>query len=245
MAKKPGKDPKPQPVEILTHPLEAFESMRILRSQIQGADYNPRVLSDRARKRLKGGMRKLHLLQPLVWNKRTGVLVGGHQRLSILDQNADGAADYYLTVAAVDLSQDDEVAANLLLNNQEAAGEMDVVKLRAVFDRNPGLDLDATGYEKVDILRIFGTPKADVASAEDLAAMGESLDKMRELQEKIAKSSEKRDDGLFYLVLVFRDSDEVRALVQHCELPDDQYQSGHDVLSAIKARGVPELAGDD
>lgn len=242
MAKSPGSaKEKAQPAEVLTHPWEAWEPLRVLRSSIQGAEYNPRVLSDKARRRLKAGMGKLHLLQPLVWNKRSGVLVGGHQRLKILDQHADGAKDYYLTVAAVDLEPSDEVAANALLNNQEAAGEFDLAKLREMFDRNPGIDLEATGFEQVDILRLFGTTKLDVASADDLAAMGESLDKMRELQDKIAKTSEKRDDGLFYLVLLFRDSDESKAFVAHLGLPDDQYQSAADVLGAITERGVPEL----
>jgi hypothetical protein len=229
---------KKQP-EVLSHPWENWVPMRILRSQIRGAEYNPRTISDSGRRRLKSGMKKLHLLQPLVWNVRSGVLVGGHQRLEILDRNAGGAKDYYLTVAQVDLSEADEVAANLLLNNQEAGGEVDVAKLRAVFDRHPNLDLGAAGYERVDVLRLFGMAKAEVATASELAEMGESLDKMRDLADRIAETSRKRDDGLFYVVLIFRDSDESIAFVEHLKLRDDQFQSAADVLGAIREHGLP------
>ena len=232
---------KPNPeVEIRTHPWENWTPRRILRSQITNADYNPSTITDAARRRLKRGMAKLHLLQPIVWNVRTGTLVGGHKRLAILDANAGGAKDYYLTVAAVDLSLDDEVAANLLLNNSEASGDLDVEKFRALLDKHPGMSLDAAGYERVDVLRIFGSPKADVATAEELAEMGQSLDKMRDLANKIAETSRKRDDGLFYIVLVFRDSDESRGFIDGLGLKDDQFQSATDVLGAIRERGVPD-----
>ena len=234
---------KKQP-EPLTHPWENWVPARILRSQIHGAEYNPRTISEAGKRRLKGGMKKLHLLQPLVWNLRTGTLVGGHQRLAILDHNAGGAKDYYLTVAQVDLSETEEIAANLLLNNEEAGGDVDIAKLRAVFDRHPNLDLDSAGYERVDVLRLFGASKAAVASADELKEMGESLDKMRELSEQIASSSRLRDDGLFYLVLVFRDSDESLAFIEHLKLRDDQFQSASDVLGAIRERGLPAQDGD-
>jgi hypothetical protein len=234
-----AKQKKPQP-EILTHPWERWTPRRILRSQITSADYNPSKISDAARRRLTEGMKKLHLLQGLVWNVRTGVLVGGHKRLRILDVNADGAKDYYLTVSEVDLSSDEEVEANLLLNNQEAMGEVDVEKLRAVFDKHPGMRLEAAGFERVDVMRIFGTPKADVATAEDLQAMGQSLDKMRELASKIQESTCKRDDGLFYLVIIFKDSDASEAFIRHCDLKGDQFQSSTDVLGALRERGLPD-----
>ena len=66
--------------------MEAYEIKKIKRSQIKLAAYNPRTITDEARKRLKKGLKKFGLVQPLVWNETTGVLVSGHPRLSILDE---------------------------------------------------------------------------------------------------------------------------------------------------------------
>jgi hypothetical protein len=79
--------------------LERYEMQTIRRSQIHGAEYNPRKIGDAERTRLRKGIKKAGLVQPLVWNRRTGTLVSGHQRLSIMDRlvepeerSADGAA---------------------------------------------------------------------------------------------------------------------------------------------------------
>ena len=54
---------------------QKFEVEVISRGEIHGADYNPRVISEDARKRLKRMLAKHGLVQPLVWNRRTGNLV--------------------------------------------------------------------------------------------------------------------------------------------------------------------------
>ncbi len=59
------------------------------------------------------------LVQPVVFNQRTGRVVGGHQRLKVL--RAQGVKD--VPVAVVDLSDTDEKALNIALNNPHIAGE--------------------------------------------------------------------------------------------------------------------------
>ena len=61
-------------------------SIELMRSQINFASYNPRKLSDDARKRLKANLKRIGLAGGIVWNETTGNLVSGHQRLSILDE---------------------------------------------------------------------------------------------------------------------------------------------------------------
>ena len=66
---------------------QKFEMATINRAEIKNAAYNPRTITDEARKRLKHTLKdkQIGLVQPLIWNKRNGNLVGGHQRLSIID----------------------------------------------------------------------------------------------------------------------------------------------------------------
>jgi ParB-like chromosome segregation protein Spo0J len=100
---------------------QKFESELIQRSQIKSAEYNPRGISKDARKRLKNMLAKHGLVSSLTWNKRTGNLVAGHQRLSILDELEKGQ-DYALNVDVVDVDETEEKKLNIQLNNPSMQG---------------------------------------------------------------------------------------------------------------------------
>lgn len=56
-------------------------------SKLIPADYNPRMdlkPDDPEYEKLKKSLHEFGYVEPLVWNKHTGHLVGGHQRLKIL-----------------------------------------------------------------------------------------------------------------------------------------------------------------
>lgn len=68
-------------------PAKGFEEVKkIPRNQIKKADYNPRLIDENSLKKLTKDIRQHGLVTPLVWNKRTGVLVSGHQRLAAMDK---------------------------------------------------------------------------------------------------------------------------------------------------------------
>ena len=85
------------------------------------AEYNSRKMSRKARKALENSMKKFGCVELPVWNKRTGRIVGGHQRIQILLD--DGVVE--TSVIVVDLDEDKEKAANLSLNNKAIMGEFD------------------------------------------------------------------------------------------------------------------------
>jgi hypothetical protein len=49
------------------------------------------VINDNEKRKLRAGIAKHKMVMPPVWNKRTGNLVGGHQRMASLDALAGGA----------------------------------------------------------------------------------------------------------------------------------------------------------
>ena len=55
---------------------QRFEIATIQRGQITEAPYNPRIMDGANRKLLDKSMKANGLVEPLVWNKRSGVLVG-------------------------------------------------------------------------------------------------------------------------------------------------------------------------
>ncbi len=118
-------------------------------AELLPAPYNPRrplTPKDAPYRKLKRSLDQFGLVEPLVWNQRTGHLVGGHQRLLILKDL--GYTDVEVTV--VDLDAEQEKALNVVLNNREAQSDWDLRKLRAVLEElsaSPRRLLPATGFD--------------------------------------------------------------------------------------------------
>src|SRR5919199_1967590 len=92
------------------------------------APYNPRKVlqpTDPAYRKLRASLREFGLVEPLVWNERTGHVVGGHARLAIL--KATGVTE--VPVSVVNLDDAREKALNVVLNNQEAQSRYDPDRL--------------------------------------------------------------------------------------------------------------------
>jgi len=84
-------------------------------------DENPRTINDRKQKGLKASLSRFGYVDLIVWNKQTGNIVGGHQRYEVLKKSGVEEAD----MIVVDLPPEEELAANLSLNNPEIEGEWD------------------------------------------------------------------------------------------------------------------------
>lgn len=140
--------------------LQKFTVKRIHRSRLLDAPYNPRKINDRQRKALKKSLEDNGLLQPLVWNEATGNMVGGHQRLSQLD-SIMRTDDYELDIAVVNLSEQEEIKANMVLNNQSLMGDFDFAKVNELankFEFDLGADFL---FDRDDMLVSFNTPKEE------------------------------------------------------------------------------------
>jgi hypothetical protein len=88
-------------------------------SELKPADYNPRVISDRALAGLGASMDRFGMVEPIVWNRRSGRIVGGHQRLKVMVSRGIEETE----VMEVDLDEVGEKALNLALNNPSTRGE--------------------------------------------------------------------------------------------------------------------------
>src|SRR5262245_10514883 len=88
------------PVAAMKEPLMNIRKIAI--SKINRAPYNPRKKLEKADPEYQKLLRSINefgLVEPLIWNKRTGNLVGGHQRLTVLVD--EGATE--VDVSVVDL----------------------------------------------------------------------------------------------------------------------------------------------
>lgn len=88
-------------------------------ASLEPAAYNPRTITPKALAGLGESLKRFGLVQPVVWNRRTGRVVGGHQRLKALAAAGETETD----VAVVDLPEDEERALNVTLNSPAISGE--------------------------------------------------------------------------------------------------------------------------
>jgi len=87
-------------------------------SELIPADYNPREIDEEEAAGLRNSLEHFGNVQPIVWNKRSGNVVGGHQRLKILKEFGAKTVD----ITEVNLSPEEEKALNITLNNPGITG---------------------------------------------------------------------------------------------------------------------------
>lgn len=220
------------PVSLADLGIERWTSKQVHRSQLINHPCNPRVISDEERRRLKKLLKRHGLLEGPVWNERSGNLVGGHQRVSICDSLV-GHANYTLHVAAVDLDEVQEREALIALNNAEAQGSYDIEKLGELF--KPGdIDIDSTGFSPADIVTLYGENVLEQQSEEAIARLADRLRERKQAQEEhLTKLATKRDNPDFYLVLVFKDSDERDLFMARAKLDEGIFQDGRQIARAM------------
>lgn len=135
------------------------EFREIRRTQINPHPNNPNRLSDHALAKLRKSLQKHGLADTLVWNERTGTLIGGHHRMKILDE-AEGypekCADYLIVVAVVSKTEKEEAHLLWDLNDKSKQGHPDVDAFKGFIERfelGISTDLDLT---PIDIAEEFG-----------------------------------------------------------------------------------------
>lgn len=157
--------------------------------KINPATYNPRKdlkPEDQEYKMLLKSIDEYGCIEPLVWNKRTGNLCGGHQRFKIL--LAKGIKK--IEVSVVDLPLEKEKTLNIALN--KISGEWDDDKLNALLAelcQLPDFDMEITGFDMPEIEDLLAGTKNEQESAEkfdvekELAANRAAVTKLGDILE--------------------------------------------------------------
>lgn len=118
------------------------------------ADYNPRKdlkPGDPEYEKLKRSIEQFGYVEPVIWNKTTSHVVGGHQRLKVLLDM--GIAEVECVV--IEMDEDKEKALNIALN--KISGDWDKDKLALLIADLQGADFDVslTGFEPAELDALF------------------------------------------------------------------------------------------
>jgi hypothetical protein len=198
-------------------PTQRFEYREIERAAITPAPYNPRTMSADAEQRLRANLARVGLLTTLVWNERTGHLVGGHQRLRLLDELEGGTA-YRLGVAVIDVDDARERELNVFLNNTWAQGEFNADALLALIAEAGGEEsvITAMGFTAPELLLEYG-------ARDELQAV---------LPDAKSKAPRKTSQDTLgpHVLLVFRTNADKEQYLRHLGRPDDTKRMGADEI---------------
>ena len=128
-----------------------MEIRRVSVEKLNPAAYNPRKdlkPGDSEYKKLARSLNHFGYVEPIVWNERTGNVIGGHQRLKVLI--AEGAKE--IEVSVVNLTINDEKALNVALN--KVSGDWDADRLPELLQellQQAEIDETLTGFDTEEI----------------------------------------------------------------------------------------------
>lgn len=146
-------------------------------SLLKPAPYNPRLTlkpGDSAWKKLERSLKEFDVVQPIVWNERTGHIVSGHQRLAVLMHRGTTEVD----CVVVDLPLEKEKALNVTLNNSAVASDWDpdrLLDLVSELQALPDFDATLTGFDEQQLNDLLLTPATDEERDEHIEEGDSSL----------------------------------------------------------------------
>ena len=137
-----------------------MEIVKMTLSELNPAAYNPRKAlkpGDSAYEKLKASILSFGNVEPIVWNRSTGNVIGGHQRLRVLLDLGVTESE----VSVVELSDVDERRLNIALN--KITGEWNDEKLTSLLAEltAAGADVYPTGFDEQELASMF----ADLSKA--------------------------------------------------------------------------------
>ena len=138
-------------------------------ADLKAADYNPRKdlqPGDAEYEKLIRSIQEFGYVEPVIWNKRTGVVVGGHQRLKVMKDLGYTEVD----CVVVDLDEAKEKALNIALN--KISGEWDNDLLASLLKDldGSGYDITLTGFDLAEAQELFGSGSMENVHEDDFDA---------------------------------------------------------------------------
>ncbi len=160
-------------------------------SELNPAAYNPRDIDAESFVGLQESLKKFGMPQPIVVNKRTGLIVSGHQRAKA----AQVLGWETVPVVEVDLSPTEEKALNVTLNNARITGHFTDGLAGILSELKVDLGLEDFGALRLDALEL---PDAWGTGQDEIDDIDENLDGI-EATFKVRCPQEIKDEVLILL----------------------------------------------
>lgn len=159
---------------------------RMKLDKLRPAAYNPRIAlkpGDPEFEKLKNSIETFGNVEPIVWNKRSGNVVGGHQRLSVLKELGETETD----VSVVDLSDADEKLLNVALN--KIKGDWDYDRLSELLKQFEPGDVKLSGFSAQEVAILCADANAAASAVIEDVAPVEDYEEAEEQESETARST--------------------------------------------------------
>lgn len=147
---------------------------------LKAAAYNPRKdlqPGDAEYEKLKRSILEFGYVEPVIWNKRTGIVVGGHQRLKVMKDLGYTEVDCVI----VDLDESKEKALNIALNKISGEWNNDLLADLLRDLDGSGYDITLTGFDLAEAQELFGSGSMENVHEDEFdaeSALAETTDCM-------------------------------------------------------------------
>ena len=226
------------------------------------ADYNPRKdlkPGDAEYEKLKRSIEQFGYVEPVIWNKTTGRVVGGHQRLSVMDE-LEKSKDYYVDVDVIDVDLKKEKELNVILNNPNMQGQYDNGMLAELLI-GEDIAISDVGFTQADAEVMFSETELSQLNGyeqpEEVKNDIETIKKMKEMRKTAMKRYKQLESTEYYKILVFDSTENMKRFIEHFKLnADERYCSGEEIAAQLGlkmdmkmkdqwARDMGTIPGDD
>lgn len=205
------------------------------RALIKNAPYNPRQIDRDSAQRLRKSISEHGLVDLPIWNKRTGNLVGGHQRISQLDA-LEGSKDYELMVNVIDVPEREEAALNAKLNNSDLMGDWDFQKLADMADEFD-LGFEDMGFSETTVDMMFDGDDRFSALLDNDDVNGAECDmgEIKAARQRIRDDESEKDSINYFATIVFHDEAAKKRFMQAISINTwEQYVTVEQILRVLK-----------
>lgn len=129
---------------------------------LKPAPYNPRKSTEKQEANLKASLERFGCIEPIIFNKQTGYIVGGHFRVRELKKLGFKEVECVI----VDLNEADEKELNIRLNANTGEWDMDLLDLNFESEQLEEWGLDLPSFDETNTEGLgteFSLPDGDKA----------------------------------------------------------------------------------
>ena len=159
-------------------------------SELKPAPYNPRTSTKKQEESLKASLQKFGVVEPVIFNKQTGYIVGGHFRVRELKKLGFKEVECVI----VDLSPEDERELNVRLNGNTGSWDWDILANDFNFS-----DLKNWGLEIPD-MRFDDDPELEKEVINKITLLFPIEDDFKFVKDKLKKIADTREEAVMKLI---------------------------------------------
>ena len=107
--------------------------------------------------KLKDSIEHFEYVDPIIWNKTTGMIVSGHQRFQVMKDLAEAKGEKFETVDVMQVEMSESEQNSFMIAVNKITGLWDNEKLTALLQELSEEEIKYTGYDDFEVKALLDT----------------------------------------------------------------------------------------